>query len=401
MTATEEPASSGLVTLPGSTGHQDVAISIRGLTKIFSKARGPAAVPALEDIDLDVRVGEFLVLLGPSGCGKTTLMRCIAGLERPTRGAISIGDEVVFDAGRRIDHLKRPVSMIFQAYALWPHMTAFQHVAFPLQCAGVKRADRGPRVTEILNRVDIGHLSDRYPGQMSGGQQQRLAFARALVVGQDVMLMDEPLSNVDAQVRERLRLEMIKIQRSVHFTAIYVTHDQAEAMELGDRIAVMSKGRIAQIGTPSEIFNDPADLAVARCVGQTNEIPFVVEKADAKTGRVNGKSLAGPVSATLVPRELEEVPEPGTELIAFGRPRDYFITAKGATAADSATTADTNTFRARVEAIRFLGTHTEYVVQVDDVRMRARVAQGVPVLREGDNVIVAINPDTLRAGRLR
>jgi iron(III) transport system ATP-binding protein len=215
--------------MPPVTGQPDrgaegrpVAIAIRGLSKSFGKRAGDRGEQALSDVDLDVAEGEFLVLLGPSGCGKTTLLRSIAGLETPDQGSINIDGEAMFHSARGIDvdAGTRPVNMIFQSYALWPHMTAARNVAFPLKCAGVPRKEIGPRVQEILDRVGIGQLGDRYPSQMSGGQQQRLALARVLVLEERIVLFDEPLSNVDAQVREKLRLELIKMQRRLGFTAI-------------------------------------------------------------------------------------------------------------------------------------------------------------------------------------
>ncbi|AYG03140.1 ABC transporter ATP-binding protein [Gryllotalpicola protaetiae] len=377
----------------------DAVIRIRGLAKSYTKARTPHSGDdwALKDIDLDVRQGEFLVLLGPSGCGKTTLLRSIAGLEEPESGSIQIAGEDVYDASRHLstDAKRRPVSMIFQSYALWPHMTAARNVAFPLKCAGVKRSEIPARVRDILEKVGIGHLSDRYPGQMSGGQQQRLALARALVVGRRIVLFDEPLSNVDAQVRERLRLELIRMQRALDFTAIYVTHDQGEAMELADRIAVMSLGRIAQLGRPSEMYHRPADIHVARFLGQSNELPFTVEATP--DGTIAGAGTFGGIRLHTTQRETGL--GDGEKAVAFGRP-EHFTVSAGRPAQES----DLNTWAGTLEAIRFLGSHTEAVVQVGAIRMRVWVHPdrdgNLPAgLEDGAPVTVFIDPRHLTVMR--
>ena len=351
-----------------TAGAAPPAISVRGLTKTYGR-RQAEREHALEDVDLDVEAGEFLVLLGPSGCGKTTLLRSIAGLERPDAGSITIGGRTVFDSGRRVDvdAGRRPVTMIFQSYALWPHMTAARNVAFPLKCAGVGRREIARRVDDILTKVGIGHLARRYPSEMSGGQQQRLALARALVVGQSVVLLDEPLSNVDAQVREKLRIELIKMQRTLGFTAIYVTHDQSEALGLADRIAVMAKGRIAQLDQPKELYRHPADIDVARFLGQSNEIPFTVESYDGDANRVVGTGPIGRVVATWRSGAEVGAPRPGEELVAFGRPNEFSI-AVGADA--GAHSADENLWAGTTEAVRFFGSHAEYVVEIGETRLR-------------------------------
>lgn len=369
----------------------DPAISIRGLSKAFGK-RGSGGEQALRDVDLDVRAGEFLVLLGPSGCGKTTLLRAIAGLERPDNGAIRIDETLMFDAesGVYVDAGRRPVTMIFQSYALWPHMSARKNVAFPLHCAGVKRSEIGPRIEEILTKVGIGHLADRYPGEMSGGQQQRLALARALVVGARVVLFDEPLSNVDAQVREKLRLELIKMQRTLGFTAIYVTHDQSEAMELADRIAVMSRGRIAQLDEPRELYENPADIDVARFLGQSNEIPVEVQTFDAATNCVSGRSAVGIVTAEWRPSGGRP-PAAGEKVVAFGRPSDFTLVS-----ADPGRDVP-DLWRGNVEATRFLGDRTEHVVRIGESRLRCAAPADGETFREGERVWVSVEPGKLRA----
>lgn len=350
---------------------------------------------ALDNIDLHVKSGEFLILLGPSGCGKSTLLRSIAGLETPDQGAIKIGDQTVFDraAGVDLSADRRPMSMIFQSYALWPHMTAFENAAYPLRCRHVPKAEIGPLVTDILARLEIGRLADRLPAEMSGGQQQRLALARALVGGSQVVLFDEPLSNVDAVVRERLRLEMMRMQRELHFTAIYVTHDQDEAMQLADRIAVMVDGRIRQIATPEELYINPADAYVASFIGHSNQTPLTVTECR-PDGTLTGTSEVGDVLCRWNAGSGKPAPAPGTKMTAFGRPPDYRFSPQGSQLAPG----HANHWSGKVQAVRFQGTHVEYVVAVDGGQLRCwRSAPERQRMAEGDQVIVEIDPSHLLA----
>jgi multiple sugar transport system ATP-binding protein len=220
-------------------------------------------VHAVDGVDLQTAEGEFLVLLGPSGCGKTTLLRMIAGLEQPTAGQILIGGEVVNDLPPRA----RKIAMVFQSYALYPHMTVYDNIAFPLKAQGVAREEIPKRVQWAASLFGIAGLLTRRPRQLSGGERQRVALARALVREPAVFLLDEPLSNLDAKLRASARDELQQFQRRIGTTTIYVTHDQVEAMGLGDRIAVMERGRVRQIGTPQEVYDDPADTFVAGFLG--------------------------------------------------------------------------------------------------------------------------------------
>jgi multiple sugar transport system ATP-binding protein len=218
---------------------------------------------AVDGIDLETGEGEYLVLLGPSGCGKTTLLRLIAGLEHPSHGDILIGGQVV----TRLPPRARQIAMVFQSYALYPHKTVFANIAFPLAATGLPREQRPEKVHWAAGRLGIDHLLDRRPRQLSGGERQRVALARALVREPQVFLLDEPLSNLDAKLRSSARDELKEFQQRVGITTIYVTHDQVEAMGLGDRIAVLSEGKIQQIGTPDEIYHHPANTFVATFVG--------------------------------------------------------------------------------------------------------------------------------------
>jgi len=271
------------------------AVTLSGIRKHFTRRDG-TRVPAVDGIDLQVSQGEFVVLLGPSGCGKTTLLRCIAGLESPDEGTIAIRGEQHYCSAQGIDSPpnKRKLGMVFQSYALWPHMKVFSNVAYPLQVKGVPRPQIQERVSAVLRTVGVGELTEQYPGQLSGGQQQRVALARALVSSDGLLLFDEPLSNVDAKVREQLRYEIRRMQQQIGFAAIYVTHDQEEAMELADRIAVLNRGKIAQLGPAQEIYDTPADRYVAKFIGATNEILGRIASV-AGDGTATVSTDAGPV----------------------------------------------------------------------------------------------------------
>jgi len=260
-------------------------LSVRGLTKHFTRADG-TKVSAVDGISLDTKPGEFIVLLGPSGCGKTTLLRCIGGLEAASEGQIEIEDQVVFDAARRVDvpTRRRGISMVFQSYALWPNMSVFDNVAYPLKSkrAGKhSKAEIKDQVEDICRIVGVHEVLHQYPNHISGGQQQRVALARALVARSALVLFDEPLSNVDAKVRKELRIELAALQDKFGFAAVYVTHDQDDAMELADRIVVLDNGHIAQIGSPQEVYEHPESRYVASFVGETNHLTGTVVDRDA------------------------------------------------------------------------------------------------------------------------
>ncbi|HEY8566509.1 MAG TPA: sn-glycerol-3-phosphate ABC transporter ATP-binding protein UgpC [Beijerinckiaceae bacterium] len=272
-------------------------IAIRRVQKVFGKA------PVIHGIDLDVRDGEFVVLVGPSGCGKSTLLRMIAGLESVSDGEIAIGDQVVNDLPPRA----RDIAMVFQDYALYPHKSVYDNMAFGLRMRGTPKPEIEVRVKEAADILQIGHLLDRRPGQLSGGQRQRVAMGRAIVRRPKVFLFDEPLSNLDAQLRGEVRVEIKKIHQRLGATIVYVTHDQVEAMTLADRIAVLRGGRLEQFATPDEIYNRPASRFVAGFMGSPpmNVVPARIalggDRIELKDGTVlpvpeNRRGLIGAAS---------------------------------------------------------------------------------------------------------
>jgi iron(III) transport system ATP-binding protein len=244
-------------------------IDIAGLTKSYGK-NGARAVDA---IDLAIADGEVMALVGPSGCGKTTTLQLLAGFLAPDAGTITVGDRVVSSAKNVVPPEKRRMSLIFQSYAVWPHMTVFENVAYGLRVMKLERSEVEDRTREVLRSVRMAELADRYPSELSGGQQQRVALARAVVVKPETLLLDEPLSNLDANLREEMRFEIRRIHDATGITMVYVTHDQTEAMVAADRIALMRAGKIAQVGTAHEIYEKPATAFVATFVGGTNTIP--------------------------------------------------------------------------------------------------------------------------------
>jgi iron(III) transport system ATP-binding protein len=340
-------------TQPAESGHEGAGhLTLEGIRKEFRR-KGGSPVVACDGIDLSVARGEFVVLLGPSGCGKTTLLRIIAGLDRPNDGVISIANQVVYDGSSRltVPPEQRGVGMVFQSYALWPHMTVFDNVAYPLRAQKVKKDDIARRVQEVLTNVGVESTADRVPSQLSGGQQQRVALARALVGGSDIILFDEPLSNVDAKVRTQLREELISLHQRVRFTAVYVTHDQQEAMSLATRLLVLSEGRVAQDAPPAEVYQRPASLEVARFIGATDEFDGTVLGTDGAVVSVQTeigvlRGLAAGDTATA----------PNTEVTAIVRPSAWRLS--------ESETPGNNNLRGTVERTNFQGERIEVDVHV-------------------------------------
>jgi iron(III) transport system ATP-binding protein len=242
------------------------SVALRGLTKRYGSQT------VLDNVWLDVESGKLICLLGPSGCGKTTALRLVAGFIEPTAGEIALGERIVSSPARTLPPEQRNVSMVFQSYALWPHMTVAQNVAYGLELRKLPRADIAKKVAAILATTRLAPLAERYPAELSGGQQQRVSLARALIVEPDTLLLDEPLSNLDANLREEMRFEVRRLHDAYRYTTIYVTHDQSEAMTTADLIAVLNAGRIEQLGTPQEVYDAPRSEFVARFLGGSNII---------------------------------------------------------------------------------------------------------------------------------
>jgi iron(III) transport system ATP-binding protein len=341
-------------------------------------------VLALDGVTFDVRPGELFTLLGPSGCGKTTTLRSIAGLERPDSGTISIGGEALFDASRgiRVPANSRNLGMVFQSYAIWPHMTVFKNVAFPLEVLPRRRrpgrAATEERVRKVLEAVELGDFAHRPATKLSGGQQQRLALARALVIEPRLMLLDEPLSNLDAKLRESMRFELKRMQRELGLTAIYVTHDQGEALAMSSRIAVMNAGRIVQIGKPREVYEHPNCRFVADFIGVTNFLPGTVAARDA--GRYRVRTGDGDLWVTS-----------GLDLAIGGavtlsvRPECIMISVTPSAGSPA------NEWQGRVVNRAFLGDSVDHVVAIGklELRNRSNPVQSIP---PGTDVHLTIDP---------
>lgn len=364
-------------------------VEIRKLSKSFVR-QGGEEVFAVDGIDLDVRKEEFTVLVGPSGCGKTTLLRCIAGLEDPDSGYIRVGDQIVFDSERRVllPPEKRRISMVFQSYALWPHMTVYDNVKYPLTTGRWRpsKAEMRERVRQVLATVGIPELLNQYPKQLSGGQQQRVALARALILGTELILFDEPLSNVDAKVREQLRLELLAMQERLGFSAIFVTHDQTEAMILGDTIAVLGKGKISQIGVPRDIYAKPANRYVADFIGSANKAPVEARSARIKGNHVEFDSSLGTIVVERAQVELDEK----ADAVAIWRPEHLSISLA------SEAPRPINCWQGTVAARLYLGSHEEIVIDVGGVQLIVWTTDALDLDSRGQKVWVYVEPRNLR-----
>ena len=334
----------------------------------------------LHGLDLHVADGEFFTLLGPSGCGKSTTLWSIAGLHSPDRCTIRLGDRVVFDAGRvDVAPERRNCGVVFQSYAVWPHMTVAENVGYPLKMRKTPRAGRSARVREALELVELGHLEKRYPHELSGGQQQRVALARALAHPPDLLLLDEPFSNLDLKLRERARDWLRSLQRRVGVTTVFVTHDQDEALSMSDRIVVMDEGRVRQIGTPEAVYRHPADLFVADFVGTVNVLAGTAVRDGQAQARVRVEGLAEPL-----------VVEAGAAVTGDVRLtiRPEQIVVHPAGVAPGAV----NVVTTRVESHSFLGDHYRYVLRLGAAELVVRAASPVD---SGDELTIELPPSAL------
>jgi iron(III) transport system ATP-binding protein len=345
-------------------------IRLLGLTKRYGD------VGALDALSLDVAPGELVSLLGPSGCGKTTTLRLVAGFLTPEAGEIWVGDRRMSAPDAVVPPERRRMAMIFQSYALWPHLTVAQNVAYGLRFKGeLSRTERARKVAEMLKVVQLGGLEARYPGELSGGQQQRVAVARALVVEPEILLLDEPLSNLDANLREEMRFEIRRLHEAFGITTLYVTHDQAEAMVISDRVAVLEHGRLAQVGAPEDLFRRPESRFVAEFIGKTNIVEATATGPDT-VSRGRWRLRVGDKDLT-----------PGAAVLVSIRPHEIRISPRA-----SGVTGD-NAFAALVRRASYLGTAVDYQVAVDGDDVMLRVTAPVsPRFASGDAVTLTIEP---------
>ncbi len=312
------------------------------------------ATVAVDDIDLDIADGSLTTFLGPSGCGKTTTLRMVAGLETPTSGTIVIGNETVHGDGIHVPPERRRIGMVFQSYAVWPHMKVFDNVAYPLKVRRMPRDEVRRRTEAALKTVQMADLADRFPAQLSGGQQQRVAVARAIVFEPQILLLDEPLSNLDAKLRVQMRLEIRELQQRLGVTTLYVTHDQHEALAISDQVAVMNQGKIVQLGTPQDVYERPVSRFVADFVGWTNFLP--------------GKTTANgsvQVLGQTIPSNPGLGVAPGTDVHVTVRPDDVRIGSNGAGAEV--------VFNGQVRTTMYLGRNKMCEVDVAGHLMQAHV----------------------------
>lgn len=361
------------------SGDPAVQLRLTGMTRKFND------VIAVDHIDLDVKQGEIFALLGPSGCGKSTSLRMIAGLEKIDGGSISMRGRTLADArqGTFLPSEKRDIAMVFQSYAIWPHMTVAQNVAFPLRMRRVKRAERRRRVEEILAVTGLDAMADRPATLLSGGQQQRVALARALVYTPDLLLLDEPLSNLDAKLRTQMRREIRRLNQELGITMLFVTHDQYEALSMADRLAVMNKGKIEQIGSPTDLYERPRTPFVRDFLGRLIVVEGVLD-GEAEQRRVildQGGQRVGQIVGVEPPAGLSAGDRVGVHL----RPEDVDIKPRGPGETGP------NQVAARVLSSVYLGDSFEYVLDIGGSNVLLDAPRRV-VHRPGDEVVIEVDP---------
>jgi iron(III) transport system ATP-binding protein len=351
-------------------------VRLENLKKNFQTDSGQLA--AIDGVSLDVRPSQLLTLLGPSGCGKTTTLRCIAGLEHPDAGVIQIGGETVFSSAEKIavPANRRRIGMVFQSYAIWPHMSVFENVAFPLEGTNLNKREVRRRVEQALDLVGLLPLASRPAPHLSGGQQQRVALARALVAEPEVLLLDEPLSNLDAKLRISMRAEIRALQQRLGITTIYVTHDQQEALSISDQVVVMSHGRIVEIGTPSELYQRPKARFTAEFIGSANVMPITAALAPGSGGRLCARCAFGDVELA----SYDAQPRDGGRLVLMIRPEHVVISLERA--ADAV-----NCWPAQVKSVTFLGNFTECFLDLNGQVLLAQIS-GLMSLAVGQNVFL-------------
>jgi len=351
-------------------------VRIEKLIKRFGK------VAAIDGVDIHIPEGKIVTLLGPSGCGKTTTLRCLAGFENADEGKIWIGDQLIFDSRQKINlsPQKRGMGMVFQSYAVWPHMSVFENIAFPLRIRKAPRGKIKEQVERALKMVGIEELKDRLPSEISGGQQQRVAFARAIVYEPAVLLLDEPLSNLDAKLREQMRFEILELQRKLDITTVFVTHDQEEAMVLSDEVLVMEFGKVIQRGDPEAIYFDPSNEFVADFIGKINFLNGTVTQLE-ESGSVVGIEEEGFRSEFHSTRTNYAK---GQKVLASVRPENIQIHT-------SKPDQEINTWPAKLIRKNFLGGLFDMVVDVKGKELRARTPFRVEA-KSGSEIFIHVPP---------
>ena len=350
-------------------------IEIKNLFKRFKK------VVAVNRIELEVNKGEILTLLGPSGCGKTTTLRCIAGLERPEEGDIVIDGKPMVSQGF-VQPSKRGIGMVFQNYAVWPHMKVYKNIVYGLKLQRISRQSIREKAQKVLELVGLDGLEDRYPAQLSGGQQQRVALARALVRNPKVLLLDEPLSNLDAKLREELRFEIKSLVKRMGITSVYVTHDQAEAMVISDRVAIMDSGNVVQIGTPQEIYKKPANRFVADFIGTMNFISGEVIQVLPDTDAVYLRTEFS--EKMLCKMSDNRATSPGKTVQASIRPEDVEVFTEPPQTTE-------NLFKGTIVHKAYLGNLLYFFVSIDGTMIRVQAPHHMPE-EEGQELYLFLNP---------
>ena len=357
------------------------SLRIQNLYKEFNR------FVAVDRIDLEIQEGEFFTLLGSSGCGKTTTLRMVGGLERPDGGEIHLGDRcLVSDAqGIFVKPEKRDMGMVFQSYALWPHMTVYENVAYPLKLRRAPRSEIDKKVDEVLDLVGLAGLQDRPAPALSGGQQQRVALARALVFSPRVLLLDEPLSNLDAQLREEMRRELKSLQQRVKITVLFVTHDQIEALSLSDRIAIMKAGRFEQVGTPEDVYYRPATPFVRDFLGKT----FLLSGKVTGTTEQHVNVEVQADGATPLQIDRHRVPPSVNGLLAAGKPVMVAIRPEEVSLWGQAPEGRANLVRADLQSVQFLGDRYEYTVALG-ADTRVLMSPVIQQIKSGDKVYLEL-----------
>ncbi len=354
-------------------------LELQNLVKMFGEVR------AVDGVSLQIASGESVVLLGPSGCGKTTTLRSVAGFIKPDGGQILLDGQKIADGNSSLPPEKRRLGMVFQNYAVWPHKSVFQNVAYGLVIAKLSRNEIEQRVRRALELVKMPGLENRMPGELSGGQQQRVALARAIVTEPSMLLLDEPLSNLDAGLREEMRFELKELQERIGMTTLYVTHDQEEALVLADRIVVMNKGKIEQVDVPREVYLHPASRFVATFVGVTNLLDATVDAVDAKSGRVRAASALGePFWASSRKDKLQTLNK-GDRIAVSVRPEAIFVNG-------SAPSLNPK-FRARVQKSAFLGNRIDLRLDLKGQEFRCQVPKFEHTLAQSHDVDVEFDSE--------